>query len=153
MKYWHDKEGRHGRQISLGNLDVGSDYGRVLGIYFDEESVIFKEQYANYFRIKFTPDQAIDALQEAIKWIMENRMSEEKKMLNRYGNSYHFFYNRKAFTRLCYNGLPAYWYELIDTPPIYGSPPIHHPIGQESDMWQELEEAYSVWKTHNSGAA
>jgi hypothetical protein len=75
--------------------------------------------------------------------------SGEVKGLNRYGRSDHFFYDRKFFTRLCYDGHPSYWFELIGDAPVYGRSLVYIPIERGSDMWIELERAYSVWQTHH----
>jgi hypothetical protein len=80
MKYWnsgvygeYDTEGKgiSSKTIKLQDADTYNDC-RVIGLYLHEGKVVFEEQCDGHFNIYLPPDQAIEALKEAIQWIKDN---------------------------------------------------------------------------------
>lgn len=76
LKYWKFEEsGGSYRRDRIELIDKEDEVGwnRVLQIGIDRNTgdIVFEENCDNYFRVYLPPQQAIEALEEAIAWIKE----------------------------------------------------------------------------------
>jgi hypothetical protein len=68
MKYWEEKKNK----ISLKDTDE-EYWTRIFSIKKENEEIRFREECASYFFVQMKKQEAIDALQEAIDWIKDEK--------------------------------------------------------------------------------